>query len=96
MNEETPRSGRFLRQPIRPDRDGEAAAFAAIVTHLGDPEWRRARWIAIAVSIAFLVAAIVVLWLSRWPVEAIVRFGVTLLAGAVGWAAPHARWVFRR
>lgn len=87
-------SERLLSEPVHPDR--EAAAFAAIVARLGDPEWRRARRIVIAVSTACLAIAVVLLWLLRWPLVAIVSFGLTFVAGLVAGLFVVARRSFHR
>ncbi|MCA1676028.1 MAG: hypothetical protein LC799_28930, partial [Actinobacteria bacterium] len=80
----------------RTRRDPEAAAFAAIISRLSDPEGRRARRIAVAVSAACLATAVVVLWLQRWPQVAIASFALTFLAGLVAGLFVMARQLFHR
>lgn len=77
--------------------DADAEAFAAIVAHLGDPEWRRLRRCGVAISaLSVLVAAIVVRLLLGWPLAAVVTFALSAVAGLVGGLLAVGRSLFWR
>lgn len=60
----------------------EAAAFAAIMERLGDPERRRFRRVVLAAASGFLATAILVqLAVLRWPWAALVSFVTTFAVG---------------
>jgi VIT1/CCC1 family predicted Fe2+/Mn2+ transporter len=62
--------------------DREAAAFAAIVGRLGDPEQRRLRRAALATGVGGLVPlASLLLFVLRWPWAAVVSFALTFVLG---------------
>ena len=61
--------------------DREAAAFAAIVDRLGDPE-RRLRRAALATGVGGLVPmAVLLLFVLHWPWAAVVSFALTFVLG---------------
>ncbi|MFN2504651.1 MAG: hypothetical protein ABR540_10585 [Acidimicrobiales bacterium] len=62
--------------------DPEAAAFAAIVAQLGDPQRHRFRRTVLAVGSVFLALAVAALLLVlRWPWTAVMSFAVTFVVG---------------
>ncbi|MFP5319728.1 MAG: hypothetical protein ACLGI2_15710, partial [Acidimicrobiia bacterium] len=62
--------------------DREAAAFAAIVDRLRDPERRRLRRAALATGVVGLVpTAALLLFVLRWPWSAVVSFALTFVVG---------------
>ena len=72
--------------------DREAAAFAAIVDRLGDPERRRLRGAALATGVGGLAPmAAFLLFVLRCPWAAVVSFALTFVLGLatgpllVGW-----------
>jgi uncharacterized membrane protein YccC len=72
----------------------EAAAFAAIVERLGDPERRRFWRVALAAASGFLATAIAVqVAVLGWPWAAVVTFVITFVVGLATGVLLLARFV---